>query len=202
MKNRIFLLPFILFFAINLFAQDSTHTSLKKSAFAIQFGVSGLFEFSSFQGGTLSLKYHITDYSSIRFGFGIESKFDTESTIHNGIEKDKSNYYSIKLYSQIIRNMKPNNNISLYFGGGPHYERVYRESSLYDSKDNNWIFGLNCLLGVEWFFMKNMSLHGEYGILFYYNSNNKTTSNGNTSLTKSFNITNSYMFKFGLSIYI
>jgi len=203
MKYFLIVSLFICFFAINIFAQDSTQNSLKQNKFALQFQIGGNFSLRSFQGTIFSCKYHIYDNSALRFGFSLSSNTEIFHT-ENDNSRTNAEFHTFGINIQYIKYLKTVEDISLFVGTGPHYYRYfYKSSSSSSYGSNNWYLGLSGIIGVEWFFKKNMSLSAEYGLLIYYQKYLDTNQSGNTTHNiESINTTDNDMLKFGISIYI
>ena len=77
MKSILTVLLIVYFIFSNAYPQDSTQNSLKQSKFALQFQIGSNFNLQSFQGTTLSCKYHIFDKSALRAGISLSSNVDT-----------------------------------------------------------------------------------------------------------------------------
>lgn len=186
--------------SLNLFGQDSIKTSLVKDKFALQFQLDGLY-FSDFQGNTLSCKYQISDISALRFGLGVSgSKYIKYR--YNNVDRQQRENVNINVRIQYIRYIKTVDDISLYLGTGPFYSRnftIYNSSS-YDG--NDWTLGVNGIIGVEWFFKKNMSLSGEYGIAVGYNSSKYFNSNDFLQETQMMFVNSNGLLQIGLSLYL
>jgi len=198
------LIIFLAFCLINQssYSQDSTKNSLKESKFALQFQIGTNFTLKDFQGSTLSFKYQIFDESAVRVGFSISSSVETYRE-ENHIEEPKQNYFDITLNAQFIKYLKTFEDISLYTGGGPRFFSEYY-TSLPSGYHKYWSLGLDGILGVEWFFKKNMSLSAEYGIsiVYWVTDINDPSSTSKFYNTKRINIGDNNMLKFGISIYL
>jgi hypothetical protein len=174
-----YILIFCLFLSPNLFSQDSTRNSLAKDKFALQFQVNG-FYFQPFLGSNLSCKYHVSDNSAWRLGIGISASTDLSNKIDDtAITNDE--YLSFNLNIQYIHYIKTVDDVSLYAGSGPYYSRLFSKSGSWQYRDNNWSLGLNGIIGVEWFFKKNMSLSGEYGLSAGYRISKYVNTDGGIS---------------------
>jgi opacity protein-like surface antigen len=189
MLNRLKLFPAILLiflFLGNLYSQnnnDSSNVEFKFPKYSFQFRINDFLEFSTFDGSTISIKYHLTNKSSIRMGISVfSSDEEREETLKNlpqdSIYNKWSSKYHQKLFSMRLLYLyyfNPQEEIKAFIGFGPKlgfrknsrkYDDYYGEK--YNIKD--WIFGISSVYGVEWFFRQNMSLILSYGIEYTYES--------------------------------
>ena len=91
-----------------------------------------------------------------------------------------SNNFSLTLKTQYIKYFDETDGIGFYGGIGPFvtYSTSTNESETAGTPDDKhykdtydiFILGIDFIAGVEWFFIKNMSLSAEYGFNFSYNS--------------------------------
>ncbi len=184
------LLPFISLNAGNSDNKDSTEFNFK--AHSIQFKVNSFFNLSDFQGSFISYKYHFNNSYAIRIGLGFEfdlSSGDYENTyrsndsLYMGLTRDYKRY-EIGFASQILKYFRIQNSIKIYFGSGPFfstriYQRTYKDyKSDTQNIPSNYLntfeetkrlfYGLSTVFGVEWFFMKDVSLIAEYNFILTY----------------------------------
>lgn len=165
---------------------------------ALQFAVRGLFNLSSFQGGTLSYKKHFSSQSALRIGINIRlnsrayegsEEWDNtyryedyeDSTDYLRFEEetydltDNSDIWSADIITQWIKYPEARNDVQPYWGVGPTLSYSYHneddESASMDSTADPRFYrytsfsygvGVSGVLGLEWFFRKNMSLTAEY----------------------------------------
>lgn len=186
----------------DLLAQDTTQLPLKKSKFALQVQIPSLQYLRPFQGNTLSCKYHISDLSAVRLGFSI-SNSDNFYNVKNDKAIGKERSFDFELNAQFVQYIKTEDDVALFWGCGPSYgKRVESEYTGY--RKNNWNLGVEGVLGIEWFFKRNMSLSIEYGLEFYYTESRYSDyyypHKGN--IVKSFGTSSQNMFKVGVSLYI
>lgn len=178
-----------LFFILSLVSTTTAQTSYLDSLdgkFALQFQISDNFQLSSFQGSTLSGKYHLGKRSAIRLGLSIElNSFEKEETILSdtlndyGTNRD-SKLIGMSLNAQYIYYLAVNDDIAAFGGIGPFFTYQYLNSNeydpdgnfIYEQKQTNYIPGLDIIFGVEWWFNKSMSLSAEYGLSLSYSSSN------------------------------
>jgi len=195
MKIIVFLLAIALF----MFTQKLDAQNIDESNIAIQFQIYNPLRLIPFQGGVLSAKYQFLNRYSFRFGFGVYSNFEFEEQF-NGYKYVGENNYRYSFSSQIIYNSTPTNDVSVYFGGGPYFSHLH-----YDYSGKYLVekeIGFSVILGVEWFFVKNISIHGESGLQIAYNIYNNEDYYGGPLLVKSFRIYDYNTFKIGLSVYL
>lgn len=175
---RLILLTFIV--AINTYSQSTDSksseekNSLQKHSWSVQFGVGNDFRLQSFQGLMVSLKYHITGHSSLRFGIGFSGSED-DGTITNDYVSESPIYGNHQnLYSTLsfIYYFKPTALINIYAGLGPRfsYYHSYNVHWYIDPGDDqmgkfetlSWRAGLQGTFGAEWFPVKFLSIFAEY----------------------------------------
>lgn len=214
--------------------------SLKPGAWALQFQISDNFRsFSGLQGFGVSVKYHFSRTKALRFGVGgslSSSDFDVSSrslqadTIRQkGLRNSDMDGQSVDFAAQYVFYTAPDADVNFLFGLGPlvRYARNQWESvdnASYGNavgvrnstqKETMWNIGASGLFGAEWFAIKSISLHVEYGVSLEYQSRD-FSSKGTDTITD-FSGTRTYSFegegsggavrlnlasvKFGLSVY-
>ena len=172
---------------------DSTNVQLPHSGSkALEFGLSGLFNFSHYIGNTIALKTFSRPSRASRYALytniggynlaGDGHKYEyiqTDSTIDstNIDQTSQSSILNVSFTIQWIKYLKPYGNLSLLYGIGPTlgYESRKRENSrdprlpivsgyYQQSKDatSTVYAGLAPVIGVEWYLHKNFSFHAEY----------------------------------------
>lgn len=198
MKSVLIGILTIWLFSQSDYAQDTTKNSLKQSKFALQFQIDNNFTLKSFQGNTLSFKYHIYDESAVRLGFSVNGFVETNRQ-KNDIEVSRTKSYEFTINAQFIQYIKTFEDVSLYTGGGPLFFKRYNTTSS-PGYENMWYLGLSGILGIEWFFKKNMSLTAEYGLSLIYSVRDEKYSDHYYS--KEIILGENNMLKFGISIYI
>lgn len=185
-------------FVVSVFSQekqDSLQFTFSKLSFQLR--VVDFMKFSDFQGGSISLKYHLGNKNALRVGIGVTNNknnysltyLDTEAdTIRKDMEDNRS-YYNYEIYTQYIIYPHPESDIKFYFGAGPYiswkksksemerWDDTERKNKLYESNEMKTIaIGLDFVAGVEWFFMKSMSLLADYNFSAeYYELTRKST---------------------------
>jgi len=224
-RTKISLLISILFltFTLNSFAQTDKEQIDLTGKWALQFQIDRYFTLSSFQGGTISAKYHLNNNSALRFGvtLGYESKdIDLyEKDVYS--DTTEINEYSgeissstIQLAIQYLQYLEMNNSISAFIGIGFNYTMQPQSEDIKDyliMENDFYGYGVDLLLGTEWFVRSNIGLHAEYGIGFgytsheysyerpsYYSDDNEM--NKDSENLSGFELYNNYV-KFGVSIY-
>jgi opacity protein-like surface antigen len=177
--------------------KDSTH-SLYAGSWSLQFGVSGNFTLSSFNGGTISGKYHLSDNSAIRTGVTINGQMDkTEEENLQKIDGNSNEENSstpgenlnMSLNTAYLYYPTSTNNFKYFIGSGLvgtwrkyrneediknfHGDTLY-STSTFLRDDNTFEIGLQGLIGIEYFISSNISLHAEYAsTLSYFITKNK-----------------------------
>mgnify|MGYP001432931219 CR=1 FL=1 len=185
-KLSIFTFILLLTFISNLFAQEDNSQIDLTNKYALQFGISSNFTLSSFQGSTISAKYHFNNNSALRLGVTlsqseIDQKFTATNeypdTLYNSFDNDYSSSQQIYISLHYIRYLKTYNSIAMYYGGGINYftaPRNIESSSSNQSREastinyTNFGVGISALIGVEWFVRSNMGITAEYGLGYEY----------------------------------
>lgn len=192
------LLLTILFFitsAATSFAQTdhSEGQYLSDSSRALQFQIGSNFTLNSFQGSTISFKYHLSRTSAFRAGLSIDlSSTDGEGNSGSFISDTVSSIadqnsdmssYMVQFRTQYIYNINPGSKFLLYTGAGPlfgydksqgkseteyQYPRQAPIKSISDQKRTMGYAGISGLMGVEWFASSGISLSAEYGLDIRY----------------------------------
>jgi len=178
---------FFLVFTKDCLPQSESYLDSLDGKFALQFQISDNFQLSNFQGTTFSGKYHFSKMDAIRAGLSIDfgrSDADAETNQFDSVNvaevSNNSNNFSMTLKSQYIRYFVETDDIAFYGGIGPFvtYSTSKNEGEAtgtpndkhYKDISDNFILGVDFIAGVEWFFIKNMSLSAEYGFNFSYKS--------------------------------
>ncbi|MBZ0198551.1 MAG: hypothetical protein K8H86_01700 [Ignavibacteriaceae bacterium] len=169
----------IIFFTSAGFAQDSTLIKLKNH-FALQFQLGDNIRLTSFEGFTISGKYHLSKFA-IRAG--IEAgNFNTKSNNRNftadtltSSTEEENHGINIRINLQGLYYFNVYKDVAAYTGGGPFFAFYKRNKTAYYNysspekkiqKENSTEIGLTALIGVEWFVKENIGLSAEYGINF------------------------------------
>jgi len=191
---HILFIGLFLLFATSLFAQ-APKDSLKAGSFhftkhSLQFSVVDFFRISSFQGATLSYKYHFSDRLALRVGVGLRGSQDNgdfkyeRNTDTTSFKYDtERNNTNIDITSQLIYYFSPYKQIKVYAGMGPYFlignssdekknfstdPTTNYSYNLRNYKTTHYEIGVSAVYGLEWFFKKNMSLLAEYSSRLSY----------------------------------
>ena len=223
-KTKILILSISIFLFINLSTygqcKDSAccnNNSLQKHSWSMQFAVGSNFTLQSFDGLMLSLKYHFTKKSAVRFGIGFSgnSQNGTESNTQGAVDI-KNNYQNIYFYSNYILYPSPGSKVNFYIGAGPRasYSHSLDEflssstNTIYSDEYTSWATGLQLICGAEWFAVNWLSLFGEYLAYGTYGKTERKSYDydyyGNHIRTKSNSndwIFNGSTARLGLSVY-
>jgi opacity protein-like surface antigen len=189
---------FVILLLCNIFSLSNAQTLPDSSKVfgdhSMQFRVYDFISLSSFKGTLLSYKHHTSDESAFRFGVSLRfQKYNTEESIERThidsvfLDQDRDhNYASIEIMAEYIKYFNPRDEVKVFMGIGPRVEfsiknfdtddvSAYGYSYTNIHKNNRYEFGLTFSYGLEWFFMKSMSLHAEYGFnLSYFYDEYKT----------------------------
>jgi len=207
-------------FASILYSQTPSYLDSLNGKFALQFQIDDNFNLSSFQGTTLSAKYHFSCRSALRLGLSLElgdSQNDTKVSYFDTTlvrsSSDDSNRFGFTIKSQYIHYMRGTKDISFFGGLGPsfNYFKLTRNRDLVEDGTNRFsesdgtgfTIGVDIIAGVEWMFADKMALSAEYGLFFSYTSSenkNKDESLEANSEYESFNLSGNHI-NFGLSVY-
>ncbi len=206
---------------------DSTRFTFPK--FSIQLRIVEFLRFMDFQGGSVSFKYHFNNTSALRVGLGFSADkrqiensdyFYNTDSLDSQLNKDDSKIYT-NISVQYIIYPNPNDDIKFYFGAGPFFGWANQSyNSTYWNADSGKIlpykdiksstrrFGLELTAGLEWFFMRNMSLLFDYSLTIGYRQGESTENKYSYAqpFTYIYKVNNSYIqwntIKFGLSVYL
>jgi len=184
--------------------QTSETNSLKPGAWALQFGIASFLSLTSFQGGTISVKYQTTTTNAWRAGVSIYGNTSTSTNIQTPIQGDtvsntsslnnSTSYENVMAKVQYIWYANSEGIIHFYSGIGPivgynhstnDYQTINLNGALNTVNSSNqitnnstdtWSVGASGVIGVEYFPARVFSLHAEYGnYLAYQSSKNKST---------------------------
>jgi len=193
----------------NLIAQQ---TAQHEGKYALQFQIGQNFNLTSFQGATISGKYNFSEQDAVRLGVTINTNSQDNNYLYNNStwNQTASNSSSTTdnnymLSAQYLRNNYYDGSIVFYYGGGPNISYAFNLNTTFAygsgtrSADTKWIYGLTGLAGVEWYFIKNMSLSAEYGITFNYYDEVISGGGQENRIKGTQYVPNSV--KFGLSVY-
>jgi len=221
-SNFRILFPLLLFCLCSVpstFSQSTSYLDSLDGKFALQFQISDNFQLSNFQGTTFSGKYNFSRRNAVRVGFSVslnnsdaesnQTFLDTTFTVSSDANQ---NGFGMTIRTQYIHYIPGMYDIMFFFGGGPFigFHNVTNEfnNSNYDptygkQTIDDFIAGMDLIVGVEWMFTKNMSLSAEYGIRFSYNSETRKSEDDYSVIettAKRYNIDNGDV-NFGLSVY-
>jgi len=192
---------------------------------AMQFEIERDFDLSSFEGATLSLKRITSPGKAWRIGLDLNAGTDNreqtdiyEDTLTSTNEID-SDRYAMTLSIFRVFEADPAAKLKFFWGFGPFGGHSFSKSNTRTvnttgdsagnlSKSRTWRVGISGIMGVEWFFSKNMSLLAEYGSSLDYSWNRTTQLTNYTTgysrygerINKSWNF-DADAVKFGLSAY-
>jgi len=190
----VFLVPSITLFSQNMETKlltDSTLNSLHKNKLAFQYESGFNFSGHSFIPIVMSLKYHFTDKSALKFsvglnpgerGFDMRHGFDPRHNndtmyYNNRLDDRHGNIERLNFTLSYMLYPAPRKEINLFFGLGPRFgtgtqyfkypENVERDSAQ-SYKNSSWSIGLSGIVGAEWFVTRSISLFTEYDVAAGY----------------------------------
>ena len=162
-------------------AQDSCKTKKNELRHGIQFQINGILNLGNFNDYTFSYRYLLNKKSGIRISFLTKHNSNsTEGTLLDDTLSYKipsTNYgHNLKLSIQYLHSILEYEKFSLVFGGGifisyDKLEHYYeRRRTNYFSSTKKFIeglgYGLDLIVGVEYYLYKNVIISGEYGVNF------------------------------------
>jgi hypothetical protein len=185
----IFAVLFLSIISVNAQQIDSTKNSLQKHSWSLQFAIGSDFRLQSFQGLMVSLKYHFTVRSAVRFGIGFSGEQNIGHITNEYVNNSLYNYNNARIYTvcSYLLYFKPKSIINLYFGIGPRfsYSHSYSMQDYTDpnsgrskSESNAWRAGIQGTFGAEWFPANFISIFAEYLAYGVYGKT-KYTNSGN-----------------------
>ncbi|MBU0473195.1 MAG: outer membrane beta-barrel protein [Bacteroidetes bacterium] len=183
--NQFILISILLFtFTFSSFAQTDTTKIDLAGKFALQFQISENFTLSSFQGGTFSGKYHLSNNSALRLGFSLYHNNDERMADDNYPSPDttfnnrlNNNSTRVEVLLQYLQYANISNSISMFYGGGINYSSSLNNNKEYQKELSRFLeqsyyqVGINLLIGVEWFVRSNIGISAEYESGFSYSKN-------------------------------
>ncbi len=214
--------------------------SLKPGAWALQFQISDNFRsFSGLQGFGVSVKYHFSRTNALRFGVGgglSTSDFDdnfrsfqADTVRQRGVRDSEGDGENVDFAAQYVFYTSPGADVNFFFGTGPlirfaHNQSVNQDNVSYGSSfgvrnytrdETRWNVGASGIFGAEWFAIKSISFHAEYGVSLEYQSSDYSSKGTDTvtdiSGTRVYSFEsessgssirfNLAIVKFGLSVY-
>jgi hypothetical protein len=148
-----------------LFAQDSSATrpnSLQEGKWALEFGTTGLLNFTTYNSVDISFKRMCTDLSAWRIGGTIYANYTP------GNYTSRLGQYALQF--QYMRYTSNSDEILFYYGIGPILGYSYSENDdTYSSgHGQSYSAGLVGMVGVEWFATKAISANLEYRLSGIY----------------------------------
>ncbi|MCJ7813253.1 hypothetical protein MUP95_08075 [bacterium] len=197
-----------------IYAQDSDTSSnttynFRKGLWALQFRIDNNFMLSSFQGGTISVKYHVSDKSAVRFGFSVSGQYelDKEEYVNGIIVESQEKYHqeSLTFDLQYIHYPSANKAAMFYWGFGPSLSGSHLSTLLPETSRSYRIgMGLTVIFGVEYIITEHLGLTAEYSTMVkYVRSYNRYESAGHTyKYTGEDIIVDTNAVKFGVSVYL
>ncbi|HLG93352.1 MAG TPA: hypothetical protein VI546_00785 [candidate division Zixibacteria bacterium] len=179
--------------------------SLKPGAWALQFQISDNFRsFSGLQGFGVSVKHHFSRTKAIRFGIGgglstsdfddNRRSFQADTVRQRGVAVGEGDGESVDLAAQYVFYTSPDAEVNFFFGTGPlvrfaHNQSLNLDNASYGSTysvrnytrdETRWNIGASSIFGAEWFAIKSISLHAEYGVSLEYQSSNYSSTGTDT----------------------
>ncbi|MBD3237518.1 MAG: hypothetical protein GF330_12500 [Candidatus Eisenbacteria bacterium] len=173
-------------------ASGSGSSAIRPGAWALQFQIDQDTILRSFEGSVLSAKHHLSETSSLRLGLSLdlhrgdgireittlrERLADSAAVADTDeYDRDERGFY---ISAQYVRNSSPSRPLVTFVGGGPYVQYTqgdsdyasttdasaeYYESMTRSDESRYWSLGVVAILGVEWFPMRRISLHAEYGL--------------------------------------
>ena len=195
-----FIIFFVCILSVMICSQGRTQDKnypIKKGSKSLQFMINNNFTLDNFQGSLLSVKYHLTNKSALRFGIGFNlDDSDTEDE-SSSVLSDSLNLVNEQDLDYTITDFQfsilylyytdPNDDISFFIGAGPMVgvdheklnstdDRTSGSQEYFNDESNKegekttkfWNAGLLAVCGIEWFVRHNIGLHAEYGLKCYY----------------------------------
>jgi len=193
-------------------------------SWALQFRITANFSLSDFQGGTISLKRHLSPRTALRIGISssaslskIEDKAVRSDTTY-AVDTRSRNDQGLGVTAYYLTYHPALTGASLYHGLGPMIgfshtaETRTQEWTLgveeLSISSSSWTAGLASVVGVEWFTTKSMSLSAEYSLQFIYTFTHSTNFRENDDGTRDGYDRSGSIFslesgsvRFGLSVY-
>lgn len=185
MKKVITIIIFAGLFYSSIFAQETEEKKEEvdlSGKFALLFQLGNNFNLSNFEGTTFSAKYQFDHKSAVRFSVstGINANYSEEVQIYDGDvivkEVGDSDVLNIGFNATYLRYLRSFDDIKFYLGGG--IDLGVRETKV-DSKheitgdsfySTNILnsYGVQIVIGVEWFVKNNISFLAEYASSYAY----------------------------------
>lgn len=163
-------------------ANAANRAAFAKGSTSLQFGFVQLLDFTSFDGGFISMKRHLSDRSAMRLGVDLTfSRVDEEreSSIFAGdslanfdARSTEVSENTVGMQASYLYYPHPEMKPALYLGGGPSIlyakgsqegtEELIDHSERIDRSSKRWELGVRSCLGVEYLIAAGFSIHGEY----------------------------------------
>jgi len=199
-------------------SNDTIQNSLKKNSLSMQFGIAANFSLQAFNDYSISVKYHISRKSAVRFGVGGNYSDKSGTTQNDTVTRDLFQYsYNYTFDLAFLFYLNPFSSVNIFFGTGPIYTRNFskEKSSSYDNNTvyyneiETWGVGPKLVAGGEWFFLKKLSLFAEYEAYYSFGKYNRysketTLSTGefhNYNINQNVTLFKGNTARLGLSIY-
>lgn len=176
--------------------------AFRPGLWSLQFSVTNNVTLSSFQGSSLSMKYHRSERAALRTGITL-----TGSYTDQGATERNEQSFGVNAHHLIYPN--PTAKVRLYYGLGPEFAFTRKKtktettSSTSSTSTTTFSVGAGCVLGGEWFVMDGVSLLAEYGSAVAFDQakvKNVSGSYTSDSTTRSIALA-ARSVKFGLSLY-
>jgi hypothetical protein len=161
-------------------AQETSRSPLDRGSWALQFRISDNFTLSNFTGSIISLKRHHSARSAFRAGFSLSLSSGSSETDPSDtslpVEIDNDDV-GLLVDLQYVRYSNPAGRLSPYWAIGPRvgYAKQNLKSATGDDQveryeRRQWTVGVIGSLGAEWFPVRFIGLHAEYGLTLTYSS--------------------------------
>lgn len=206
------LVVFIMFFCSMLLAPElkAEMGPMETPRSGLEFQVDNSFQLSSFSGSMISWKRLSSEHRGWRVGLSPMVHQYSTVQYRNDLSwfESEDRLYSLDVVVQKLFLGSLNQNARSYWGLGPMVGVYYEEQdqSSYNPEgeleidslliSRRWDFGASAIVGVEYFVLPNISLHGEYGFNLVYSIRNSSRYN---SESKYFSL-NSRTVRLGLSV--
>ena len=188
LKRRLQALLFLLGFLVIVPSAKAELESIETPRSGLEFQVGHNFQLESFSGSMISWKRLSSEHRGWRVGLSplLLNSFGSENYYDAGRIEFESDRYSIEVEIQKLFLGSLKNRTRSYWGIGPVVGFSYedRKDSIHDPQgefveevsylNRQWTFGALALVGVEYFFLPNISLHAEYGFDLKYSISEST----------------------------
>ncbi len=157
----------------------------------LEFQVDNDFQLSSFSGSMISWKRLSSEHRGWRVGLSPMVHHYSSVQYRNDLSwsETEDRLYSLDVVVQKLFLGSLNQNARSYWGIGPMVGIYYEEQDQFTYNPEgemeletllitrSWDFGVSAIVGVEYFVLPNVSLHGEYGFNFVYSTRNSSRYN-------------------------